>query len=664
MKRINIFILAMFLMVGSTFAQSDVTLIDVTGNDFTHDEYCGTYGRQITVSDNGDVHVVYQKTWATASDTGYNINYKNLTTDATDVLPYQMDDLTRPDPGVAYIGGGVNGAPIFIYYGMGGRVYKWGDMHHQAMAKVKDDGTGVEGLGTQDDRTYYHEPYYANPVSMEVSSATGIAHMINTSVGGDVLAYWNFDGTSFGEVYNMFQSYPDNDVPGKNVPGKYRRNATKGEDLAINSDGSEVTLASLHPACNIWLHKGTFGGELWDDDFMTGLDNGTVVGLFDTTGTANGDNFANNDPKPNNDLQVVYNENDQLVVVYTATYIDQWLDTAATAPINNWDRTYGPNGVGDTLGTHYDGSEHPNPQLVFWAEASGSHSKIVNATFPRAGETLRMWAYGTLDTTETGGDAWAYWGQSRNDNLLSHFNLISNNDAKEGEPKLVLAYQDATTMPEIEGLGYNDDGTKDLRYYKWFNDIFVTVSMDGATWTTPINITNTPDKDEANLSLNRDVIDNKVHMMYFRDSKAGSDMWIGRVDTNDYVMHQPKGIFSRLFIRTDQEDLVEILHNLYDLTTITGVEDATLPGTFALEQNYPNPFNPTTSISYSIPAKSDVSIKVFNNIGQLVTTLVNGVNEAGSHKVSWNASSIASGVYFYTINAGDFTSTKKMILLK
>ncbi len=59
------------------------------------------------------------------------------------------------------------------------------------------------------------------------------------------------------------------------------------------------------------------------------------------------------------------------------------------------------------------------------------------------------------------------------------------------------------------------------------------------------------------------------------------------------------------------------------LSILTDVEDAVVPGKFELSQNYPNPFNPTTSISYSIPARSDVSIKVYNNIGQLVTTLVN-----------------------------------------
>ena len=82
MKRFNIFVFAMLFIAGNIFAQ-EPTLIDVTGNDFTHDEYVGTYGRQILVAENGDVHVAYQKSWATVSDTGYNMVWQNLTSGAT-----------------------------------------------------------------------------------------------------------------------------------------------------------------------------------------------------------------------------------------------------------------------------------------------------------------------------------------------------------------------------------------------------------------------------------------------------------------------------------------------------------------------------------------------------------------------------------------------------
>jgi photosystem II stability/assembly factor-like uncharacterized protein len=85
---------------------------------------------------------------------------------------------------------------------------------------------------------------------------------------------------------------------------------------------------------------------------------------------------------------------------------------------------------------------------------------------------------------------------------------------------------------------------------------------------------------------------------------------------------------------------------------------------YALCQNYPNPFNPNTTIKFELSQKSQVSLKVFNALGQLVTTLVNGEQEAGYHEVKFNGSNLASGVYFYRIQAGDFVATKRLLLLK
>ncbi len=85
---------------------------------------------------------------------------------------------------------------------------------------------------------------------------------------------------------------------------------------------------------------------------------------------------------------------------------------------------------------------------------------------------------------------------------------------------------------------------------------------------------------------------------------------------------------------------------------------------FKLNQNYPNPFNPTTIISYQIPYESKVVLKVFNILGDEVATLVNENKAAGNYNVSFNASNLSSGVYFYQIKAGSFVDTKKLVLLK
>ena len=89
-----------------------------------------------------------------------------------------------------------------------------------------------------------------------------------------------------------------------------------------------------------------------------------------------------------------------------------------------------------------------------------------------------------------------------------------------------------------------------------------------------------------------------------------------------------------------------------------------LPDAFALNQNYPNPFNPSTQISFSLPNAENVSLSVFNVLGQKVITLVDGHMDAGNHVVEFDGSALASGMYFYRINTESFSETKKMVMLK
>ena len=104
----------------------------------------------------------------------------------------------------------------------------------------------------------------------------------------------------------------------------------------------------------------------------------------------------------------------------------------------------------------------------------------------------------------------------------------------------------------------------------------------------------------------------------------------------------------------------------FELTNPIGITPISteVPGTFELKQNYPNPFNPVTNIEFSIAKTNDVSLVVYNSLGQMVANLVNQELKPGTYKYDFNASRLPSGSYYYRLTAGDFVKTNKMILVK
>ena len=102
------------------------------------------------------------------------------------------------------------------------------------------------------------------------------------------------------------------------------------------------------------------------------------------------------------------------------------------------------------------------------------------------------------------------------------------------------------------------------------------------------------------------------------------------------------------------------------LSEIVSVEDVTneSPTNYTLNQNYPNPFNPSTTISFSLPSKEFVTLKIYDALGKEITTLVNEEIQPGTYQKEWSAGDLSSGVYFYRLQAGKYSETKKLLLLK
>jgi hypothetical protein len=130
-----------------------------------------------------------------------------------------------------------------------------------------------------------------------------------------------------------------------------------------------------------------------------------------------------------------------------------------------------------------------------------------------------------------------------------------------------------------------------------------------------------------------------------------------------------KSLVGQRFVGTLQgaSSIIEtgfLADTLFRTVATSVAERGGVPKEFMLEQNFPNPFNPSTTIQYGLPARSHVNLTVFNTLGQSVSILVNGEQEAGYHEVQFDASGLSSGVYLYRIQAGEFVQTKRLLLLR
>jgi photosystem II stability/assembly factor-like uncharacterized protein len=243
-------------------------------------------------------------------------------------------------------------------------------------------------------------------------------------------------------------------------------------------------------------------------------------------------------------------------------------------------------------------------------------------------------AYGVILRTSDGGDSWikifeTYFG------YLSSIKFASQNIGySAGENSIVAKTSDGgLTWSDIVVISQGNYDWQEVYFVDdnigWLVDLFgavIKTTDGGLTWTEQIP---------------RFIIPSNYYSVYFLDSLKGWVVGAGE-DPN---------LYGRI-IRTINGG-------------VTSLEDENAVVTdFKLFQNYPNPFNPSTMISYSIPQSSFVTLKVYDVLGNEVATLVNETKSAGKYDINFNAAGLSNGVYFYTIKTDNFTSTKKMLLMK
>ncbi len=205
------------------------------------------------------------------------------------------------------------------------------------------------------------------------------------------------------------------------------------------------------------------------------------------------------------------------------------------------------------------------------------------------------------------------------------------------------------TGPQMTS-GKLDTASDGANVYYW-KDLYHAWSVNGGTtWTTPTLLssdkTTSEEFAQAPQLLRYDAVQGK----YIADIV--------------YLAHLGSGASIQTAVDPAYNDPI-----MYDAFTIpdmpTGVNDGSqVARSFNLNQNYPNPFNPSTKIDYTLPEKSNVSLKIYDVLGKEVASLVNATQEAGNHSVNFNASKLASGLYIYTLKSGNNVMSKKMMLLK
>ena len=225
---------------------------------------------------------------------------------------------------------------------------------------------------------------------------------------------------------------------------------------------------------------------------------------------------------------------------------------------------------------------------------------------------------------------------------------------------------DADGMVSFRVIAGMDEGT-------FVSDVVMGYSVDDLAPAMPAGLaTSVTEQNTVELSWDSPVDEDFDGFRVYRSLEAdfdptGTDPLMLTIETTitDVDVEEGETYYYRVSavdVHGNESDYSEDVSAHIEIVSVD--EGARIPEEFALMQNYPNPFNPTTTITYQLPQAAFVNISIYNVAGQLVETLVDEDKNAGYYSVLWNSTGVSSGLYFYRIQAGEYTETKKSLILK
>ncbi len=282
-----------------------------------------------------------------------------------------------------------------------------------------------------------------------------------------------------------------------------------------------------------------------------------------------------------------------------------------------------------------------------------------------------------LDISISNPEHLLYYGASNSNQLPKIFKLNNASDNPLTDVPVEISIPDAEPGSRVVDIAINpEDGNEILIVMSNYSIIGLYHSIDAGVNFAAVEGNLEGDGTNPGPSLRTaTILPYNGDTYYFVGTSTGlySTVLLNG-GTTSWVQESPTGlgnvIVQQLASRTSDNVVVAATHGRGMFkgkpNGITGGvnNQSNLLGDFKLAQNYPNPFNPSTVIKYAIPSNSKVSLIVYDLLGKEVLTLVNGEKASGSYEVNFDAKNLASGIYYYSLKAGNFTETKKMILLQ